>query len=621
MLKGIAEYEFIREIGVGGKARVYLAHKKGRGREFAVKCYFPAPHYQPEGHQVSKLQKDFQREVGHLDGIDSPYVVTLHDYGVDKATGVQFLVMDYLSETLKQRAARNIPLGEKLKIISCIAKGIEHIHEQNVIHNDLKPSNIMFKGDIPVIMDLGISKSLLDTIDYTDARPESSIQGTLPYMAPEVLEGNPGTVTSDAHALGLIAYELLTGKNPFYIPGAKAEAIEYHIRNTIPKPPAGIVKGLPEEISNAINGLLSKKVEERESHRVKAFAILVDPPSLPISDVRTIKGKITTNGKSKTEKPVPVAKPAKTDIPEAWVKYQDRIVRIWKCRPAKKDKTKPLAAAQKGRIAAVGGDELLLLDLPTGTKRILKSHSGYIDGVELSAKGHVLLSWTSAGNKITWDTSTGAGMQSFHNDAFCAALSPDGRFIAMWDRFDYLLWNSSNGRKIRTIYSTKEIDHITFGTDNNSIFGYTKFNRLLPFLRKQPKNEYLSKLWSFEVPDSKITTISRGFRQGPMQLHVNLITGHEDGSLRIWETGRGKILRSYIWHDKPVNSVDVNPESGRIVSCAGDGKIILWNLKSGECISEIETPSIPHAVAFALDGDHFISSHQDGAVVLWKMLP
>jgi serine/threonine-protein kinase len=206
-------YRVIAEVGRGGMGIVYRAEDTGLGRSVALKMI--APRWLGDDAIVAS----FQREAKALASIRSQYVVQVHAFGVHE--GSYFFAMEYVrGRTLRDILAEHadhggiIPVHRSLTILQRIAQGLDAVHAAGIVHRDVKPSNIVIEEDTgrPVLVDFGVA------VLHADPAAALAI-GTPQYMAPEqaAAPSAAAVVTSqtDVYALGVVAFEMLTGKRPF----------------------------------------------------------------------------------------------------------------------------------------------------------------------------------------------------------------------------------------------------------------------------------------------------------------------------------------------------------------------------------------------------------------------
>jgi DNA-binding response OmpR family regulator/tRNA A-37 threonylcarbamoyl transferase component Bud32 len=202
----IGGYQFIRKIGEGGRSSVYLAERLSDNLPVVLKILDTRLYRDTE----QRLQ--FVREFGIISKLQSPYVVKIYDQGF--ADEHMYLAMEYLpGGDLKRRIDAKPGPQEALGYFVEIGKALDAIHQAGVVHRDLKPQNVMFRGDGSlVLVDFGVSEELLDA--SSPAR-HGQIDGTPSYMSPEQAQGLPVDSRGDLYSLGVILYELLAGKRPF----------------------------------------------------------------------------------------------------------------------------------------------------------------------------------------------------------------------------------------------------------------------------------------------------------------------------------------------------------------------------------------------------------------------
>ena len=227
-------YEILSEIRRGGQGIVFRALQKGTKREVALKVL-------REGRYASEAAcRRFEREIELAATLQHPHIVTVFDSG-RTADGRQFFAMDYIRGVPLDRYAldRSLGLRDKLRLLSAVAKAVNHAHQRGVIHRDLKPSNILVDdAGEPHILDFGLARPV-EQREATLMTTAGVVAGTLPYMSPEQARGLPDAVDvrSDVYALGVILYELVTGCYPYPIEADVVRSLQ-HIAETPPERPS-----------------------------------------------------------------------------------------------------------------------------------------------------------------------------------------------------------------------------------------------------------------------------------------------------------------------------------------------------------------------------------------------
>ena len=251
----IDRYRIIERLGMGGMAVVYKAFDTRLERDVALKLIrvdeIPAS-------QHERLMKRFEREAKAMAKFSHPNIVPVHDYG--EMDGSPYLVMEYIpGGTLKERISKPIPWEQAVQWLAPVANALRYAHERNIIHRDVKPSNILFdEEDRPLLTDFGIAK-VLETDEATLTGTGMGV-GTPEYMAPEQWRGKTSEAT-DQYALGVVLFELLTGKKPYTADTPAAVAI---MQATEPLPqPSQIVNHIPELIEKVLYKTLARNPLDR----------------------------------------------------------------------------------------------------------------------------------------------------------------------------------------------------------------------------------------------------------------------------------------------------------------------------------------------------------------------
>ena len=250
----IGRYEIKAELGRGGMATVYQGYDPRFEREVAVKV-LPSELL----HADPQFKLRFEREAKIIAQLEHPSIVPVYDVGDEG--GQPYFVMRYmnggsLSERIK---AKVLSIEEAAKILGQIAPGLDEAHSKGIVHRDLKPSNILFdaKGT-PYISDFGIAKL---SQSQASSVTGSAIIGTPAYMAPEQASGETVDGRSDIYALGIILFEMLTGRQPYEADTPMAVAIK-HITDPVPR----ILDAnptLPMDVENIIQVAMAKRKDDR----------------------------------------------------------------------------------------------------------------------------------------------------------------------------------------------------------------------------------------------------------------------------------------------------------------------------------------------------------------------
>ncbi|HUF25403.1 MAG TPA: serine/threonine-protein kinase, partial [Gemmatimonadaceae bacterium] len=259
----ISHFRLFEPIGVGGMGVVYRAEDVRLGRPVALKFLLPAAALDPLA--VAR----FRREALSAAALDHPNLCTILEVGASD-DGRLFLAMPlYAGETLKARLAndRAIPVDEVLTIARQVAAGLESAHAAGIVHRDLKPANIMLLPDGTArILDFGLAKARDQSLSASRER-----FGTVWYMAPEQICGDTVDGRADLWALGVVLFEMLTGRKPF--DGDEAIAVARAALHDEPAPLSIHRRDVPAALEEIVLTLLRK---DRGQRHATAGALLVD---------------------------------------------------------------------------------------------------------------------------------------------------------------------------------------------------------------------------------------------------------------------------------------------------------------------------------------------------------
>ncbi len=238
MPERIGPFEIIEELGRGGMGRVFAARQTGLGRIVALKAI-------AAGRNTADLELRFLREAQMAARLRHPHIVAVHDSG--RADGFVYFAMDYIEGGDLARRLRARPLAPRAAavLLHKLALALAYTHGEGVLHRDLKPSNILLEGDEPRLADFGLAAQLEAGGDLT---ARTSVLGTPHYLAPEALRHGSAalSVASDLYALGVILFELLTGRTPFA--GASPAELAAMLETTEPPSPRLLAPAVPRDL-------------------------------------------------------------------------------------------------------------------------------------------------------------------------------------------------------------------------------------------------------------------------------------------------------------------------------------------------------------------------------------
>ena len=258
----LGPYEIQSLIGAGGMGEVYRARDPRLDRDVALKVLPTAV-----AASTARLER-FQREAKTVASLNHPNIVTL--YSVEEDAGVRFLTMELIEgQGLDQvLTADGLPLSKVFDVGIAIADALAAAHDKGIVHRDLKPANVMLTRDGRVkVLDFGLAKVAEKAAwdqTVTQLAPittEGAVMGTVPYMSPEQLRGQLIDHRSDIFSLGVLLYEMATGRRPFS--GATNTDVMSSILRDTPRPLTQLNPELPQQLGRIIAQCLEKEPEER----------------------------------------------------------------------------------------------------------------------------------------------------------------------------------------------------------------------------------------------------------------------------------------------------------------------------------------------------------------------
>ena len=262
----ISHYKVLSELGRGGMGVVYKAEDTKLKRFVALK-FLRSDVLEDEEHR-----ERFLREAQAAAALDHPNICTVHE--IDEVEGETFIAMAFIEgRTVKDKIAeRPLKLEEALDITIQTAQGLQAAHEKGIVHRDIKSANLMVtpQGQVKV-MDFGLAQ----LAERSQLTKTATILGTPAYMSPEQAQRLPTDRRTDIWSLGVVIYEMVTGRLPFE--GERQQAVLYAIANEEAEPITALRVGVPTELDRIVGKAMAKDARERYQH---VGEMLVDLQSL-----------------------------------------------------------------------------------------------------------------------------------------------------------------------------------------------------------------------------------------------------------------------------------------------------------------------------------------------------
>ena len=404
----ISHYRLTGKIGEGGMGVVYRAEDTKLGRTVALKFV------RGELLESSQHRERFVREAQASAGLDHPNICTIHE--IDEADGQTFIAMAFVDgQTVSQKIAdRPLKLDDALDIAIQTAEGLQAAHARGVVHRDIKSANLIVTAAGTVkIMDFGLAR-LADRSSLTHT---ATILGTPAYMSPEQAQGLSGDARSDLWAVGVVLYEMVTGRLPF--PAEREAAVLHGILHREHEPITALRAGVPVELDRIVAKALAKRADQRYQH---AGDLLID--------LRQLRGRLETGTQAPwLSNPLPQPQPIGRER-IAWGTLAAALLMLsgWL---ATREKSQPapvvravISVTSAERLRAQPGDDGLPQGRPSRTS------------IAISPDGRlVAFSGIRGGQQQVYlrplDTLEAIPVAGTEG-ALCPFFSPDGQWVAFW---------------------------------------------------------------------------------------------------------------------------------------------------------------------------------------------
>ena len=286
----LGQYRLLEMIATGGMATVYKAYDTRLERVVALKT--PLPQYARD----RVFAERFLRETRTAAKLDHPNIITIFDVG--EHDGIPYFTMQYVTQTLQRLLEERGPLtlAEAIPLVRQVASALDYAHERGFVHRDVKPSNVLVneKGQA-ILTDFGIAKAA----DSARLTQTGEMVGSPPYMSPEQVKGSDVDHRSDIYSLGIVCYEMLSGKPPFT--GPTAEVLHGHVYES-PKPLRSANQKVPVAAERVVHKALAKERRNRYSSAGEMASALASA----LSGKRAAGPAVTPRGDRRT--PVPQGK-------------------------------------------------------------------------------------------------------------------------------------------------------------------------------------------------------------------------------------------------------------------------------------------------------------------------
>ena len=603
----LGHYRLMRLLGHGGFASVYLGEHIHLGTSAAIKVL--------DTQLASDEIEQFRNEARMIARLEHPHIVRVLDFGVEEAT--PFLVMSYAPNgTLRQHHPKGTRLSPAtiLLYVKQVAAALQYAHEENLIHRDVKPENMLLGRGIDrhsaspapevLLSDFGLA---VVANSSSNERPRD-VSGTIAYMAPEQARGKPRPA-SDQYALGIVVYEWLCGKQPFV--GSYEEVAVQHV---LYEPPS--LYEIDTAISPALEQVIMKALAKDPHLRYESVQDFADAlervcqsenftfvvPPISTSTSKPIVGVYQQESTYSTNRLQP-----EEESPYSTNRVQSGMVYAVAWSP------------DRHRIATGGLDRTVQVwDATTGVNGFTyRGHTGGVTAVAWSPSGQHIASAGLDKTVQVWETVNGHRISMYNGHVgmvYAVAYSPDGKYIA----------STSGGGQDNSV-------QVWDATTGNSVFSFSGHSYWVRTVAWSPDGRYLAsgswhevEVWN--IGKKRKVATYRG-HDGWVRMVVwshdgkRIASAGEDKTVQIWDVARTRLIATHRGHAEWIGIITWSPDGKRIASASKDNIIHIWDAATGNNILTYRSHSDPvHAIMWLPDGKHIASASGDGAVHVWQAI-
>ncbi|GAC1656606.1 MAG: hypothetical protein NVS4B7_00710 [Ktedonobacteraceae bacterium] len=592
----IGKYQLIQHIGQGGFADVYVGQHIFLNTQVAIKVM--------HSELASEEAEKFLAQAHTISTLDHPHIVRILDFGIENNT--PFLVMDYAPYgTLRQRHPKGtqLPLSTIITYVRQIADALQYVHDQNLIHRDIKPQNMLLGPQHTLMLsDFGIAV-VSESMGYRRQKIQE-FEGTILYAAPEQVHGRP-RMASDQYALGVVVYEWLTGDWLFH--GTVEEIASQHTL-VLPPPLSQSVPTISPAVEQVVLKALAKDPYER-FESVQAFARALERASRLEQLPNRVRQPTTP-----LPPPIHVTPSEKLAMPPSvtpLLTYQGHS-----------DKIHMLAwSPDSKRIASSSLDETVQIwDASTGETLFTHRNNSLQARAIAWSPDSVLLASSSglSGEAIQiWDASTGhpsskhATYTNHSENIQAIAWSHDGTLLASASEDKTVhVWNATSGRTIFTYRGhSSTVTSVVWSPDGKRIASCSEDKTAQAWDATSGSN--IAVYYTHRDKVNAVTYSPGG---------TLIASASDDTTVQVWDTSTGRKIFIYTGHTGGVTSVAWSPNSTTIASSSLDETVRLWNALTGTTISIYSGHSDwVSSIAWSPDGKRVASGSWDKTVRVWEV--
>ncbi len=621
----IGPYTLVRLLGRGGFGEVWLAEKPGALLTPRVALKLPLDP-NPDLEAVKREARVWLQASGH------PNVLPVQDAQIYE--GQVVIVSEYaaggsLASWLEQSGGKAPSVKEAIAMATGILAGLEYLHAltpEPIIHRDLKPDNVLLQGGLPRLTDFGISR-VLKTTDQTQYA-----SGTPHYMPPEAFAGRY-SVQSDLWAVGVILYQMLSGRLPF--PQSDLPSLYGAIVNS---PPAPLPAAVPASLRNAVMKALDKAPARRPQSAAAMSALLHLTPQAPRRQQEFSRRALLLTGTScgvaiasfavwkvlsdRKSDPKPYSK---RDDSQSVLRYTAPLTPTLTLA-GHTDKVYSVAISADGkRIVTASADSTAKIwNAATGNELLtLLGHLGGVVAIAISEDGKYIVTGSADKTAKVWDAETTKELLTLrgHDTVGAVAISADDKRIVTGSIDNTAkVWDAETGKELLTLIGdTSYVTSVAIFQDGKRVvtgIGDNFPNRL---------GDHTAKIWDMETGKELLPLNGHTLAITSVAISKDgkrIVTGSFDNTAKVWDAETSQVLLTLEGHTDPVLAVAISADGKRIVTGSRDETAKVWNAETGQLLLTLtgHTGTV-HAVAISADGNRIVTGNQDHTANVWTLPP
>lgn len=669
--KQIDEFRIKSVIASGGMGTVYMAAQQNPRRNVALKLM-------KKGIVSDSTLRRFEFESQILARLHHPNIAQVYKAGthMDGDIAVPFFAMELIQSARPiDDHVRRKKLGTRatLTLIATVCDAVHHGHQKGIIHRDLKPDNILVdRSGEPKIIDFGVARTTdSDIVKTTMQTDVGQIIGTLQYMSPEQCAADPHDIDtrSDIYSIGVMLYELLTGKLPYDIRGTPIYEAARIIREQVPPKPSTIDRGLRGDIETIVFKAMEKDPDRRYqsasdlARDIERYLndepINARPPSV-IYQVRkfarrnraafaatvavaiamvlatiisisfAVQAKFSEARATQAEQ-IAIGQRDSADAARAESERQRDAAIAAEAHAQQQTYIVNLASAS----SAIEQDEIIaakrnlafapkrfrawewqyLSNLTDASHMIIKGNNDWINSVDFTSDGSHVISGSTDGAIRVFSTVTGDLVQELSSGGspvFAVATSRNGIHAATGAAdMTVTIWNTVTGASVTTLRGHEGvITSLCYSRDGTRLVSGSTDQTLRIWNVATAGQERIIKHSGASVDCVAIST------DGSV-----IASGADDGIIRIWDANSGDLRTELIGHEGYLSSLQFSLDGKLLVSGSEDGTLRIWDPLTGESLHTLKghTDYVTD-VAINPDGTRIISASEDRTLRIWNAL-